>query len=85
MAGWDAAGTVVAGGRGRLRPARSGARVVTFGWSGAWAQRRAVDTGELAVLPDAVDFAAAAALPVAARDRAARGAPARIGARAQES
>jgi NADPH:quinone reductase len=43
----------------------AGARVATFGWSGAWAQRRAVDTGELAVLPDAVDFAAAAAIPVA--------------------
>jgi NADPH:quinone reductase-like Zn-dependent oxidoreductase len=38
---------------------------VTFGRSGAWAQQRAVDTSDLAVLPDAVDFAAAAALPVA--------------------
>jgi NADPH:quinone reductase len=38
---------------------------VTFGWSGAWAQQRAVETGELAVLPGAVEFGAAAALPVA--------------------
>jgi NADPH:quinone reductase-like Zn-dependent oxidoreductase len=43
----------------------AGARVVTFGWSGAWAEQRAVDTAELAVLPDAVEFGAAAALPVA--------------------
>jgi NADPH:quinone reductase len=42
-----------------------GARVVTFGWSGAWAQRRAVDTGELALLPSGVEPADAAALPVA--------------------
>jgi NADPH:quinone reductase len=64
VAGFDAAGTVVAAaGDGSGPPV--GARVATFDWSGAWAQRRAVDTGELAVLPEVVDFAAAAALPVA--------------------
>ena len=42
-----------------------GARVVTFGWAAGWAELRAVDTGELAVLPDGVDHDAAAALPVA--------------------
>src|SRR5919197_4239866 len=44
---------------------QAGARVATFGSSGAWAERRAVDTAELAVLPDAVDLVAAAALPAA--------------------
>jgi NADPH:quinone reductase len=64
VAGFDAAGTVVATAADGSGPP-VGARVATFGWSGAWAQRRAVDTGELAVLPEVVDFAAAAALPVA--------------------
>jgi NADPH2:quinone reductase len=40
--------------------------VVTFGWSGAWGELRAVDTDELAVLPVGLDAGAAAALPVAA-------------------
>jgi NADPH:quinone reductase-like Zn-dependent oxidoreductase len=65
VAGWDAAGTVItAAADGSGPPA--GARVVTFGWAGAWAQRRGVDTTQLAVLPDTVEFTAAAALPVAA-------------------
>ncbi|GHB33442.1 NAD(P)H quinone oxidoreductase [Streptomyces viridiviolaceus] len=62
--GWDAAGTVE-------KPAASGAgpgagtRVVTWGWSGGWAELRAVHVDELAALPDEVDFVRAAALPVA--------------------
>jgi NADPH:quinone reductase-like Zn-dependent oxidoreductase len=64
VAGWDASGTVVAAAADGSGPP-TGARVATFGWSGAWAQQRAVDTGELAALPDAVDFGAAAAVPVA--------------------
>jgi NADPH:quinone reductase len=40
--------------------------VVAFGWGGGWAQRHAVDTTQLAVLPDSIEFIAAAALPVAA-------------------
>lgn len=65
VAGWDAAGTVLAAAADGSGP-REGARVVTFGWGGAWAQRRVVDTDQLAVLPDAVELVAAAALPVAA-------------------
>ncbi|WP_433237873.1 hypothetical protein ACQPYK_29760 [Streptosporangium sp. CA-135522] len=42
-----------------------GSRVVTFGWSGAWARLRAVDTENLAVVPESVDLGAASALPVA--------------------
>jgi NADPH:quinone reductase-like Zn-dependent oxidoreductase len=65
VAGWDAAGTVITAAADGTGP-RAGARVVTFGWGGAWAQRRVVDTTQLAVLPDSVEFVAAAALPVAA-------------------
>lgn len=62
--GFDASGVVLAGATdGSGPPARS--RVVTFGWSGAWAERRAVDTGELALLPDEVELGVAAAIPVA--------------------
>jgi NADPH2:quinone reductase len=42
-----------------------GTRVVGFDGAGGWAQRRAVPTENLAVLPDSVDFGQAAALPVA--------------------
>ena len=62
--GFDAAGTVAAAAVDGSGPP-AGASVVTFDWSGAWAQRRAVDTAELALLPDAVGFDVAAALPVA--------------------
>jgi NADPH:quinone reductase-like Zn-dependent oxidoreductase len=63
--GWDASGIVeqpAASGRGP----RPGDRVVTFGWTAGWAELRAVHVDELAVLPDGVDFAQAATLPVAA-------------------
>lgn len=65
VAGWDAAGTVVAAAADGSGPA-VGSRVVTFGWAGAWGELRAVDGDQLAVLPDGLDAGAAAALPVAA-------------------
>jgi NADPH:quinone reductase len=64
VAGWDAAGIVLAPTADGSGPP-TGSRVATFGWGGAWAQRRAVDVGQLALLPAVVDFGAAAALPVA--------------------
>jgi NADPH:quinone reductase-like Zn-dependent oxidoreductase len=62
--GQDAAGVV-------LRPAadgsgpKAGARAVVLMDELAWAERAAVSTHRMAVLPDAVSFAQAAALPVA--------------------
>ena len=62
--GFDAAGVVVsAAGDGSGPPA--GDRVVTFGWSGGWAELRAVETTEVAVVPDGVEIGLAAAIPVA--------------------
>ncbi len=62
--GWDAAGVVLAPAADGSGPA-AGARVLTFSYDGAWASRRAVPAAELAVVPESVDLAVAAAIPVA--------------------
>ncbi|UBU18146.1 zinc-binding dehydrogenase [Nonomuraea gerenzanensis] len=61
--GYDAAGVVVRAAADGSGPAE-GARVAAFG-AGAWAQRMAVDSTAVAEVPEGVELADAAALPMA--------------------
>ncbi|WP_248964842.1 zinc-binding dehydrogenase [Sphaerisporangium perillae] len=61
--GYDAAGVVVRAAADGSGPAR-GSRVVAFG-PGAWSQRAAFATGDLAEVPESVALADAASLPLA--------------------
>ena len=62
--GWDLAGTVERPADDGTGP-QTGARVVGFLPSGAWAELAAVPTNALAELPERVSFGQAATLPVA--------------------
>ena len=63
--GWDSAGRVIAEAADGTGP-KKGSRVVGIGANGAWAERRAVHTSNLAELPEGLSAAAASTLPVAA-------------------
>lgn len=62
--GYDVAGEVVRAAADGSGPT-VGARVAGLVPGGAWAERVAVPTGRLALIPESVGFAAAAAVPVA--------------------
>jgi NADPH:quinone reductase-like Zn-dependent oxidoreductase len=62
--GWDVAGDVVAAAADGSGPP-VGSRVVGIVGSGAWAEQVAVPTHALAIVPDAVSYAAASVLPIA--------------------
>jgi NADPH:quinone reductase len=64
VVGFEAAGVVLGAASDGSGPP-GGARVTGFGPAGGWAERRAVDSAELAVVPDGIDFGTAAAVPVA--------------------
>jgi NADPH:quinone reductase-like Zn-dependent oxidoreductase len=63
--GWDASGVVLRAAADGGGPAAGTRVVTTMGTQGGWAERRAVDLSELAVVPDAIDLGEASTLPVA--------------------
>lgn len=63
--GWDASGVILQAAANGNGPAAGTRVVTTMGTQGGWAERRAVDLDELAVVPDDVDLAEACTLPVA--------------------
>jgi hypothetical protein len=62
--GWDAAGTVVRAAGNGSGPS-VGAPVVSYGSAGGWAERRAVDSTQVAAIPTGVHMDVAGAVPVA--------------------
>jgi NADPH2:quinone reductase len=64
VVGWEAAGVVLEPASDGAGPP-AGARVTGFGPGGGWAERRTVKVADLAIVPDAIELAVAAAIPVA--------------------
>lgn len=64
VVGFEAAGVVLKAASDGSGPP-PGVRITGFSPAGGWAQRRAVNVDQLAVIPDAIDFGTAAAVPVA--------------------
>jgi NADPH:quinone reductase-like Zn-dependent oxidoreductase len=63
--GWDASGVVARVAASGDGPAEGARVVTTMATQGGWAERRAVNVDELAVVPDEIDLGEAATLPVA--------------------
>jgi NADPH:quinone reductase-like Zn-dependent oxidoreductase len=63
--GWDASGVVLRAAEGGGGPAEGTRVVTTMGSQRGWAEQRAVDLDELAVVPDDIDLGEAATLPIA--------------------
>jgi NADPH:quinone reductase-like Zn-dependent oxidoreductase len=63
--GWDASGIVVRPSDEKDSPPAGTKVVTTMLTQGGWAERRAVDADEVAVVPDGIDLGEAATLPVA--------------------
>ncbi|MCC6236819.1 MAG: zinc-binding dehydrogenase [Dehalococcoidia bacterium] len=63
--GWDASGVVVRAASSGNGPAEGARVVTTMGTQAGWAELRAVDLDELAVVPADIDLAAASTLPIA--------------------
>ncbi len=63
--GWDASGIVLRAAPSGAGPAEGTRVVTTMSTQGGWAERRAVDLDELAVVPAEIDLGVASTLPVA--------------------
>jgi NADPH:quinone reductase len=61
--GFESAGIILEAAADGTGPA-VGDRITGFGAAGGWAEQRAINVDQIGLLPDAIDFATAAAVPV---------------------